>query len=274
MKLTRITGENSEYFSHLIPEGVMNDDELVHLGIIDDDGVPVSAGAVGVADSMARIEWLYTDPLRRAEGAGSMLMEEVIKLVSDMPLKGIVADFTEDDQYMDSFLANCDFLVGINDGLYQVPIIDLVYGEGMDQLSEDREDIVKFYACNEPGVIKKFINFTEAAGISPKGRRRIFPEYSVVRISDSGDIDGCLLISKTGRGDLAVEYMEAPSPADAAGLILKLYDILIKNDITEGNLILTDHHGSGISMVEALTKEDRSSYKETGLYHAVRLLEG
>ena len=49
IKVTRITEQNKEYFSYLFPEEVLNDDDLLLLGAVSDEGVTCSALAAGMA---------------------------------------------------------------------------------------------------------------------------------------------------------------------------------------------------------------------------------
>ena len=109
MDLTRITHENIEYFEHLMPDYIIEDPDIVRLGVINDSSEASCAGAVGISNDFAVIRWLYTDENHRGEGCGSELVNEIVKLAEEMNLKGVMADFTSHDEYGDTFFEDNNF---------------------------------------------------------------------------------------------------------------------------------------------------------------------
>lgn len=63
MNVTSIAKDNAIYFENLVPEGALNDENLLWLGAVAADGTACSALGIGIVDEMVYIEWIYTDPL-------------------------------------------------------------------------------------------------------------------------------------------------------------------------------------------------------------------
>lgn len=69
MKITDIAADNAEYFEYLVPEGALENENIFWLGAIAGDGTACAALGIGIYEEMAYIEWIYTDPSHRGEGA-------------------------------------------------------------------------------------------------------------------------------------------------------------------------------------------------------------
>ncbi len=271
MELTRITNENMEYFRHLMPEFISGDDDLVKLGAIEEDEA-ASVCAVCIRENMACIKWLYTDPDMRERGAATELMRLVKELVSDMDLKGFIVDFTDDDEYMDTFLESQEFLIGSNEDVYIVPTEDVVYGTEMDLMAERRDSMDMGHTCDEPAVIRKFMEYAEGLGYSASEIRALSPKFSTVKLDDKGEITGSMLVRESGSDDLVIEYFNNDTGSvDVASLVIALNDAIIRAGRTDGYLIFADHDGASISFVEQLTGNDREDYAVSGSYTAVKL---
>ena len=79
MTITRISEVNREYYAGLVPEDILNDEDLIILGMISDEGEACAALAVRINGSMAYIEWLYTAPEFREQGAATELLDVMLK---------------------------------------------------------------------------------------------------------------------------------------------------------------------------------------------------
>ncbi len=132
MKLTRINEKNREYYVGVIPDDILNDGELIILGMISDEGEACSALAVRINGAMARIEWLYTVPEFREQGAASEMLDVMVSLLNDTNLEGIETDYTAEETELGDFLTDYGFLTGTERDMYRVPIADIIYSSQMD----------------------------------------------------------------------------------------------------------------------------------------------
>lgn len=146
VSVTRITELNKEYFAPLFPEEVLNNDDLMLLGAVSDDGQACSALAVGIDGGMAYIEWLYTDPAMREQGAASAMLDMLFALLHDIGLDGIEVFYPYGEWEMDELLGRFGFLVGDENCMYRVPTGDQAYSAAnvslrreIEQESQDRE---------------------------------------------------------------------------------------------------------------------------------------
>ena len=271
VKVTRITEQNKEYFRYLFPEEVINDDDLLLLGAVSDEGVACSALAAGIDDGMAYIEWLYTDPEMRERGAASALLDMLLTLLQDTGIDGIETFYPGGEWEMDDLLMEFGFLVGDENNMYKVPTGDLVYSPLMDEVAEGyrgvgvspvsgtrtREELKSFLADQETG---------------PDIPDDLSDVYSFVCRDDDGRIRGCILIREENEWDLKVEYLISDGSARTIeSLFGALTKVILESELTEGYIYFTDGTEKAITLVERITGEDRDTYRVTGNRHAVLL---
>lgn len=272
MEITRITGNNAEYYEDLMPAGVLANEELLKIGAISDEGEACGVIAVGITGPMAYIEWLYTEPSMRGRGMASVLLEVVTKLLSGMDLEGIEADFNEDDEELEDFLSGRGFLIGDDNGIYSIPLEDIIYSEEMDQIAETVFGEKGVMQVNDKAIRKGLVEFIREKDISNAYLEDVSKRYSFVRVNDKDQITGCILIREGADDDLDVIYLKTNSAADTlASLLRAVHDAIIENGHASGCLNLTDRKGRAISLIEGLTGEDRDIYRVEGHRHAIML---
>ncbi len=269
IKVTRITEQNKEYFRYLFPEEVLNDDDLLLLGAVSDEGVACSALAAGIDDGMAYIEWLYTDPEMRERGAASALLDMLLTLLYDTGLDGIEAFYPYGEWEMDDLLTGFGFLVGDENNMYKVPTGDLVYSEQMDEIMESfsEKDAVPLAGSKIKDELRAFLAQQE---IEPYITDELSDIYSFVSRDDDGRIRGCILVSEENEWDLKIEYLISDGLVHTIeALIGALTKVVLDSELTEGHIYFTDGTDKAISLVEKITGEDRDTYRVTGYRHAV-----
>ena len=271
VKVTRITELNRNYFTSLVPGDLLNDDNLILLGAVSDEGQACSALAAGIDDGMAYLEWLYTEPSMREHGAASAMLDMLINLLQDTGLDGIEAFYPGGEWEMDDLLTEFGFLVGDENNMYRVPTGDLVYSPLMDEVTEGYRGIG---VSNVRGtkVREELKSFLADQEISPSIRDDISDVYSFVSRDGDGRIRGCILIKEENEWDLKVEYLISDGSARTIeSLFGALSKVILESELTEGYIYFTDGTDKAISLVELITGEDRDTYRVTGNRHAVLL---
>ena len=272
MDLTRITHENIEYFEHLMPDYIIEDPDIVRLGVINDSSEASCAGAVGISNDFAVIRWLYTDENHRGEGCGSELVNEIVKLAEEMNLKGVMADFTSHDEYVDTFFEDNNFVVDKNGGIFAVPMEDVLYSPEMEKLLEQRDRLRCGIRCENKAARNSLLQFMKENDIDMSMAKNMSPKYTVIKTDENGRVTGCIISSESGSDDLAIEYfINTASPTAVMELIAGLYDALIENDRIYGDFIFADDEGSGISLMEKLIGDSIDEYRQDNFYYALKL---
>lgn len=274
MQLTRIEKENREYFTHICPDKILDDENLVKFGVISDEGDAVTACATAIHENMAVIFWLMTDEGFREQGFASFLLEQVEELIKDMGLTGMEIRLRNSDEDLDVFLADHDFLVGEDSRLYSVPIEDIVYGREMDMILDTAEDDHKTQRFPDDAAAKQKLieRICHDNGLDPVIFDGISSVYSVYYSEDGKKIKGALCVSEYGDEDLYVNYLISKGSVDCIrGLIRAMYIALTMTDKTSGKLWFTDRNESAISLIERLTETDREEYMVPGHSYAVKL---
>ena len=271
VKVTRITELNREYFTSLCPGEILNDDELVLLGAVSDEGYACSALAAGIDDGMAYLEWLYTEPSMREQGAASAMLDTLLTLLEDSGLDGIEAFYPYGEWEMDDLLTEFGFLVGDENNMYKVPIGDLVYSAPMDEISE-RFRNRNVFPLSGAKMMEELKDFLARQDIEIHIPEDISDIYSFVRKDDEGRIRGCILTREENEWDLKVEYLTSDGSVETIeDLIGALTNVVLESELTEGYIYFTDGTDKAVSLVEHITGEDRDTYRVSGSRHAVML---
>ena len=273
MNLTRIEKENMEYFAHLCPEDILEDEELLRLGVLDDDGEAVSMCAAGVNADKCTVEWLFTDPDKREQGAASVLLKHLDELAEGINLEGIEVKFSEDDDELSELLPQLGYLTAADTQMYSVPISDIIYSSVMDEVLENRGDDINVHNLaeirNNGQVIEKAC---EQYGFDDSFLEEISIVYSVIAMDHEKNINGGIFIRETYQKDLCVEYfVNNGSVKNIYAMLGKIHDIIMKMKHTYGDMIFVDREDNSISLVEKLTGNDREDYRIPGLMYAVKL---
>ena len=272
MTITRISEVNREYYAGLVPEDILNDEDLIILGMISDEGEACAALAVGINGTMAYIEWLYTAPEFREQGAASEMLDVMLDLLEDTDLTGIETDYPTGEHELDDLLTEYGFLTGIENDMYKVPTTDIIFSAQMDALvSKDRmtQDITPVSR------IDAGLNaYLSGHGMDPDSLSSFSNVYSFKSIGEDGEITGCIMVSEEGEYDLKVMFLASDGDLSTIeSLITSLYEVIIKAECTDGFIYFTDHLDKAIDLVEALTGEERDTYRIKGRRHAVMLFE-
>ncbi|MBO4900358.1 MAG: hypothetical protein J5509_08695 [Lachnospiraceae bacterium] len=274
MELTRIEKENEEYFSHLCPDELMNDEDLMTFGVIDDEGYASCACAVGVSENMGSLKWIYTVPDLREKGSASFLLKEIEELGQELELDGLQVQFRASAEDLDDFLADSGYLVGIDSQVYSVPISDLIYGRVVEELLSKRSGDA--HVCGLPTDTEKkhkvITALAEIYELDPAIFSDISSQYSVICFDENNKPESAIFVTEYGDEDLFVNYLLSDgSVSSICELIGAFNDVLIKNERTEGRLIFTDRDDKSITLIERLTENDRDEFRIPGWMYAVKL---
>ena len=271
MILTRITDENKAYFEHLCPEEILGDEDYVKLGVMEEDE-PVSVCALGVHDSMAHIRWIYTDPDKRRLGGAGFLLDAVMKLLQEIALEGIEADFSGEEEELESFFMDREFLVEEERGLYRVPLEEIVYSAQLESLLSRRNgesDICPVSEERMPAII----HFLNAQGFDPNLFRGVSRDYSFICLDAMGNMTGGIFISEVGEKDLRINYLfGSGSSQEMVNLVGTVIDTIFRNHRAYGDLIFTVRVDEGLGALEQITGNPRSLYQEKGHMYAVKMI--
>ena len=271
MEITGINAENAGYFKHLCPEEILNDEESVKFGVIDDEGYAAAIGAVSLSDGIARLDWIYTDPEKREKGIGGFLLKNLIKLLEDFDLEGIEADYYSSEAEIEFLLSDMEFLIGRDNSMYGVPVGDIINGREMDLLYEKRLDETNAFTLADKRGMSVFRNYTQSGEVDIERLEDISFKYSVINTDGNGNITGGLFVSEMG-DDLHVDYLfNEASSQGICELFCAFSDAITGDGKERGRLIFTDLNDSVISMVETLTENDREDYVLSDHMHAFKL---
>ena len=270
MELTRITIENMSYFAHLFPDEVLTDDRLVKLGALS-EGMAVSGLAMGISDGMARIRWLYTEPGSRRQGGASFLLEEAAKLLEGLGLQGIEVDYRSEEEELEDFLMERDFLLGEEISLYRVPLKELLYSNRAEEMLARRSPEMVTCSLDHTEILKPLAQFLKANKVDPTFAEGIAGRYSFATMNSHGEITDVILMAEAGE-DLHINYLiGGGSPQGMLHLVAAVYDRLMEDRKENGDLVFCDRSGAAVSFIERLNGNDEETYRVPGLMYAVKL---
>lgn len=272
MDITRITRVNAEFFEELAPEGSFDDEELVWLGAIDDDGTACAVLGGGAYEGMGFIDWIYTAPQHREKGAASKLLKTFCVLLERIDADAVEISFDDTDEELYEFLVAEDFLISKESNRYSVPIEDLIYSEAIENLAEGREPsgkIVSAARLEDPGLVYKYLSDRNIPFFVYKDE---LAEYSLILMDDNDEIRGCMMIVKEEEGDIQIPYLvNDGSMGGITDLFLGLKELIIEKRWEEESIVFSDRTGQMIGFVEQVTDNDRDSYVIGGLQTGVKL---
>ena len=272
MEVTRITKENADFFSHLCPVDLLQDERMLKLGALSDEDSPMSVCVIDIRDGKAWIRWIYTDPEQRGRGGAAFLLEELLHILQEVDVEGILVDFHENDEGLADFLMDHDFLVGDEQVLFRIPLMDLLYGGSLEKVVARRSKEKRTYSLQNNEVLKPLAQFLISHEVETEFLDGISRKYSFVFMDPSGKVTECVFISDVGNGDLRINYLVGEgSPQGIIDLVAAFYDALIKDERDQGDLIFSDRLGAGISFIDMLTENDIGEYRVPGLMSAVKL---
>ncbi len=275
MQLTRIEKENEEYFMHLCPEDLLTDDRLLKLGVIDDEEEPVSVCVTGVSKNLANIMWLYTDPEKRERGAGTFLLDELLRLGEESGLEGIIVSYSSQDEDMDDFLSERGFLVGSDEKFYRVPISSIVYSREMDMILERRGEDRHTFTLTDPRGQKYLTDLITTHKLNVRMFEGIKAEYCVIYEDPESKQISAIFVSRINEDDLYVNYLISDRTVQGlCEVIGHLQEILLSEGITKGDLIFADRGGKAVPLVEKIFDLDYlDELIEKGHMQAVMLFD-
>ncbi len=274
MKITRITKENATYFSHLCPEDLLKDEGMLKLGVLSEEDLPMSILVADVSDGKAWIRWIFTDPEMRGKGGAALLIEELLRLLQGVEAEGILVDFHEEDDGLEDFFMDHDFLVGEEQALFRIPLMELLYGTRLESVVARRSKERCAYSLRNLKTLKPLAQFLRSHEVEAEYIEGISREYSFVVLDPSGKVTEGIFISEAGDEDLHINYLVGEgSPQGIVDLVAALYDELIDAGRDQGDLVFTDRLGAGISFMDMLTENDVELYRVPGLKSAVKLFD-
>ena len=278
MDITRITENNREAFEGLMPEGLSERDDLMCFGAVSDHKEAVSVIALGVSDETGvYIEWIFTEPSFREQGAATMLLDTVGAFLQNMQIERIEIMFSDDDEDLDGFLKSRGFVTCPEEDMYEVPVSDLIYTEQMDELLEKVTVSDRVHTLEAPEMYDKLKSYLEFLGVSAEDQDSLsgsLPgDLSLLKLDDSGAPIGCMLVETPDEDSVEVSYFaNTGSAEDAMELVAGLSNVLNSHDLADRMLIFTDKSGHTSRLVEELTGEDIDDYRVSGIYNGVCIL--
>ena len=269
MKVTEITSDNAEYFEDLIPEGYLENENLLWLGAIAGDGTACAVLGSGVYEDMAYIEWIYTDPSYRKEGAARALMKLLKTFLRKVKVKILQISFSEDDENLEEFLEDEGFIVNDDRESYSFPVRDLIYSEMIDRYGEEHDSVDRVVTLAGFEKPDAFYEYMQGHGI-PFVKASEDLSSSLIRINKEGEIEGCMLISRLQDGDIEISYLISDGPAGSAiDLFLAFKKLAGQMGWLDDSIVFTDRSGETIRIIETIAGADRDSYiiskQKTGL---------
>lgn len=276
MQLTRIEEENREFFTHICPDMILENENIVKFGVINDDGYAAGACAIAIQENMAVFYWLMTDESFREQGVASFLLEQVEELIRDMNLKGMEIRFKSTDDDLDVFLAEHDFIVGVDSQVYSVPVDAILYSREMDLIleneDEDEDQKVHRFPYDDAEKKKLIEKICLEYELDQSMFEGISPTYSFVYIDDGPKLSGAVCITEYGEKDLYVNYLVGNGSIKCIRDIIRtLYKTVTTNDRMSGKLWFSDRNESPISLIERFTEYSRDEFRVPGRYYAVKL---
>lgn len=272
MKITRITQNNAEAFESVMPDYYLGDESLLLLGAVADDDTGCAALAADIYGHTLYIDWLYTHPNYRETGAADELFKTLVSLVNDMEVDCVEITYSEDDENMENFMMDHDFLIEEDEGVFRVPLSDILFGSRMDDMVEEvslmelRSRLVN-HDLMDP--LRKYIT---DKGDDPDILEGISERLSVVGLDKDNNVTGCLLIRDLGDKNLEVmAFYNDGSVAGITDLTVTMY-VLTREEYADHNLVFTDREGNAIRYVETMTRADMEDYRIRGIYRGVRLM--
>ncbi len=278
MHITRITENNRGYFDNLCPEDMLEDDGLIFLGAISDEGEASALLAVSISGNMAHIEWLYTAPDMRRRRAATELVEVLAEIAEDNDLEGVDISFEDEDDGMEEFLIETGFLTGESTDIYEIPVSDIINSPETERAVETRDELAKkglklgTVLLEDARVMLRTAGYLENGG-ADVDLTDITPDISVALTDDRGDIRACIIMRDSDE-DADIEYVLCdPSEENAAYVTGALYDILTDPVNEWENIRVTENGGQAVSLMEALTGMDMDEYRVNSVMYGVRLFE-
>ena len=261
MEITRITEQNIFAFEDLMPEELWRQGERLLLGAVTDAREAIACMAVDVKQRSLKLDWLYTLPDYREQGAATELLDTLRALVVGMDLKTIETTFDGDRENLDSFLADRGFLVGPNANIYRVPVSDLIYGEEMSWFLETATFTGTVVSLSDDEVCGKVIGLLEEEDMGETAEK-MSRELSFARLDKTGTVSGYMIIEEMDEEDIGIVYFVNQGGASAiSDFILGLYRRIGTYEYAERYLTFMDlTDGSGIRLIESLTGEDPEEY--------------
>lgn len=206
MEFTRITGENENWFSSLLPERVRDEDQEA-FGLIGEDGAPVASAILSGKGGNAALTWILVHPEARRKGYGSLLLKALKNLVRE-ETDHLCMHLPEGAEDLERWLSANDFLVTEGDPIYRFTL-DSVLNSSW------------FAKCNEQestGAVRPVseLNRTEAQALfdlleAESGAEGLLlecdPAISFAAFDEKGRPVSCLLTDSAVEGAYWITYL-------------------------------------------------------------------
>ncbi len=273
MDITRITPANSEYFEELVPDGGFEDEELVWLGAVAEDGAACAVLGGGIQEGMGFIDWIYTAPEYREKGAADSLLKVFSTLLKRMGKEAIEISFSDMDDELYGFLEAEEFLVFEDSCRYSVPLSDLIYSEVIEEPEGGRDSLYKVISAAGFADPRPLFDYLTEKNIPCSVNKDELGKHSLILLDNEDKIKGCMMVVKGPDGDVQIPYLVNEGPMECVtDLFLALKNLIIEKGWEEENLVFSDRAGRMIEFVEQITDEDRDKYVISGLRDGIRFL--
>lgn len=263
MQVTDIAPDNAVYFADLVPWGALVDENIFWLGAIAGDGTACATLGAGVYGDSAFIDWIYTDPSYRGEGAADSLLRTIKTFLRRVDVEVLQVSFSDDDENLEDFLEMEGFLTVEDGQSYKVPVKDLIYSEMLERFGEEHDTDGRIITFSEFDRPDEFYDYLERNEIPPL-KNKEDAGSSLIRINKDGSIDGCMLITRRQDRDLEISYLLSEGLAGGAvDFFLAFKDLASEMDWQEDNIIFTDRSGEIIRLIGTVAGVDIDSYTVT-----------
>ncbi len=269
MNVTSIAKDNADYFEDLVPEGAFKNENLFWLGAVAGDGTACAVLGSGIYGDMAYIDWIYTDPSYRRQGAARELLKWLKTLLRRNDVKVLEISYTDENEDLEEFLENERFLCDEDGDIYSVPVKDLIFSEVLD-LELDGHDsgsrVITLAELEDPEV---FYDYLQRNWI-PFSKEADDLGLSLILMDENGEVQGCMLISGRQDGDLEISYLMSNGLTEGTfDLFLAFRELALKMDWREANIVFTDRSGEMIKIIEAIAISDRDPYIKAGRKYGI-----
>ncbi|MCR5233840.1 MAG: GNAT family N-acetyltransferase, partial [Lachnospiraceae bacterium] len=250
----------------------LSDDKYLKLGVIDDNDEPASVCVTGVNENMGSIQWLFTDPDKREQGAGTFLMNGLAELGAAAGLEGLMANYSAQAEDVDDFLTDSGFLVGTDEQIYRVPISEIIYSGEMDAILERRSGN-NTYDLKDPKGQEFLKDLIKAHKLDVRMFEGVKAEFCSIYEDPKTKQISAIFGSRFNENDLYVNYLISDKTVQGLCEVLgHLYDKITEEEITRGDFVFSDRVGNALALIQKMFNiNNLDEMVEPGRMQAIRL---
>ncbi len=274
MDITRITANNYEAFEDVLPDDYFPGDDRLAFGAVTGNKEAISSIIIDpYDDSFVYIDWLYTDPNFREQGAASELLDMVSIFLREMSVGRMLISFDDEYEDLELFLEDRGFAIYECSDVYRVPVTEIIYGSRMDELLEKKPGSNGVFTIEEGEMLQKFLSFASGKNLGRDFLSAISREYSLVMLDEDREPVGCMIIRETEDEDLEMVYLlNTSGRSRTLDLIVGFYEMITANNLDDRDLFFSDPEGIWTGIVENLIGDDIEKYRVEGLLEGISIL--